>query len=107
VGSGFLSAIRNKRTARTCIFCDQRATSREHLLPLWLQGLLNPGEMPHEFGDYASGSKQKWRPSRPDFKARIVCKECNTGWMSDLETATQPFLTSMIRGHGRTLYATG
>jgi hypothetical protein len=44
---------------------------------------------------------------QPDFKANVVCVPCNTGWMSDIETTAQPYLTSMIQGRRRTLYHEG
>lgn len=36
-------------------------------------------------------------------KLKFVCKPCNTGWMSRMETATKPILAPMIRGHAVTL----
>lgn len=29
---------------------------------------------------------------------RVVCRECNNGWMSDLEMAARPYLTPLITG---------
>jgi hypothetical protein len=29
---------------------------------------------------------------------KVVCKNCNSGWMGDLETAVQPYLTPLIKG---------
>lgn len=46
-------------------------------------------------------------PGRPDqvlsgpddmgVTANAICKDCNEGWMNDLEAAVRPFLTEMIR----------
>lgn len=53
---------------------------------------------------YQVGEKLVPSQARP-FKARgfelvtrAVCHDCNTGWMSDLETKAAPLLTPMLRG---------
>lgn len=85
---------------RTCVFCRRSASSREHLLPQWLQGVLpadEPGVHSLEIG-MVDPSKREWmrRPFRE--KTRIVCERCNNGWMSTLEMAAQPILTPAIQG---------
>ncbi len=35
------------------------------------------------------------------FKPRVVCRDCNTGWMSVLEDATKPILRPLILGEKR------
>jgi hypothetical protein len=37
------------------------------------------------------------------FKPRVVCRDCNTGWMSVLEDATKPILRPLILEEGRYL----
>jgi hypothetical protein len=37
------------------------------------------------------------------FKPRVVCRDCNTGWMSVLEGATKPILRPLILGEERHL----
>jgi hypothetical protein len=32
-----------------------------------------------------------------------VCRQCNSGWLSELEAAVKPLLTPMIRGDRQTL----
>lgn len=38
---------------------------------------------------------------------RSLCARCNNGWMSQIETGSQTFITTMLRGHGRTFYEHG
>jgi hypothetical protein len=40
-------------------------------------------------------------------KVRAPCERCNTGWMSDLETAVQPYIAWIIRGGGKQLHDYG
>lgn len=37
----------------------------------------------------------------------VVCKTCNNGWMSTLESQAKPYLDAMLRGHGRALHENG
>jgi hypothetical protein len=38
------------------------------------------------------GDTRQWRSRAYDRQARVVCEQCNTGWMSDLETAVSLLL---------------
>lgn len=61
-------------------------------------------------GDHAplaphrASSSLKHEPDRewtaPSFtsEAKVVCKDCNEGWMNDLEAAAKPILAPMLRG---------
>jgi hypothetical protein len=92
--------------ARKCVFCGESPTRKEHALPLWLRDLLLRGtQASHEWGAYVTGENRKWLSSGPDFTAKIVCDTCNHGWMSDLESEAQPWLTPMIAGRAQTLEA--
>ena len=35
--------------------------------------------------------------------ARFVCRDCNSGWMNDIETAARPFVRKMVMGQALTL----
>lgn len=106
LGSSFDMA--SKATGRTCLFCGGSPTTNEHVLPLWLRNMIaGPGEIPHEWGSYKTGEKHQWKAKQSEFKANVVCAPCNSGWMNDLETATQPHLKPMLRGHGKTLHHAG
>jgi hypothetical protein len=50
-------------------------------------------------GDKHPETIQQERQGAPkDKKIPVVCEECNTGWMSRLETAVIPILTPIIKG---------
>lgn len=85
---------------RRCIFCGNVADDKEHLLPEWLQRIL-PSDQPVIHYREVSGVKTPPREKKPfREKAKFVCKACNQGWMSDLETATKPLLTPAITRQG-------
>lgn len=80
--------------------------SSEHVLPNWLLDVIGPldGAIGHRYeGPPGSGILREWRAYRPDVKVKNVCKPCNTGWMSRLETAVLPIMTPLIKGRSRVL----
>lgn len=94
-----------------CIFCGHAGKlTNEHVFPQWLLEVI-PGEgrVQHEWiAPAGSNSKsRKWTADVFSLTAKVVCERCNNGWMNDLEESARPFLESMIRGHGRTLYDHG
>lgn len=99
----------SRGSGRVCVFCGGSPTTNEHVLPKWIRKFLPGGNrIVHEWR--APGEEEpsrRWVTDLVDFKARVVCETCNTGWMADLEERAEPFLGSMIRGNGRTLYADG
>jgi len=97
--------VPQRRTAdRTCVFCGEHiapGTPPEHVIPDWIRRLRPNGTV------YQHRSKQPGvlthRSKRIDITAKTVCRECNHGWMSDLETEASPILKPMLDGHLRGL----
>jgi len=84
-----------------CLFCTVRPArkNREHLLPDWLADDF-PDDGPQQHYRRVQtpfGHNDQVYPQRP-FRAKTgcTCKECNHGWMSDLETAVNPVLRSLL-----------
>ena len=75
---------------RTCIFCGGRAGSREHLWPQWILDKVKPGQMRGFIG------RRRDLKFGREFTVRTICRACNSGWMSDIETANRPILGAMI-----------
>ena len=72
---------------RSCVFCDQRATSAEHLLPEWILNLLGSSFSADVwFGDGTEPKSWQGRGRSAQLKVKYLCRGCNNGWMSDLET---------------------
>jgi len=94
-----------------CVFCSYPKTTNEHVFPQWVLDVL-PGEgrVVHrwEAPPRSDGESREWTADVITFTANVVCsKNCNSGWMSRLETDARPYLEPMIQGRGRTLYGRG
>ena len=82
---------------RLCIFCRNRADSREHACPKWFLELLNDASV------YAMRGRRpafKIPGPRPEVKVRRVCHGCNNGWMSDLEKSARSILGPLMSDVG-------
>lgn len=89
---------------RRCIFCDRPKVTKEHILPQWLNSVL-PSDGTH-FASIMVRERNAYRTHLTralDHVIKMVCKQCNNGWMSELEGAAQPVLTPMIQGRRATL----
>jgi hypothetical protein len=81
-----------------CAFCPSTAKlTLEHITSEWMNDLF-PGENIHL--REARGQVTQWKTrDEIDWKARVVCGDCNNGWMSDLENDhAKPVLTPLITG---------
>jgi hypothetical protein len=96
---------------RICVFCGAPADSQEHVWPHWAAPMLaNEGPLPHLHQISQEGRPDKVRRYSKDaysVTVGVVCKTCNNGWMSTLESQAKPYLDPMLHGHGRALHATG
>jgi hypothetical protein len=91
-----------------CLFCGGPATgkafSKEHVWPVWARDLLA------EFGypvddlipltqwDHGTGAQAKVHhtPASALTVGGVVCRGCNSGWMSQLEGAVQPIFRRLL-----------
>jgi hypothetical protein len=95
--------------SRACAFCGAYGRlTKEHVWPQWLQtiaGPLHPERASISSGfwqenDGAFREAQAVRVDQPGSilkrTARAVCRDCNGGWMSQLEQQTKPHLESLV-----------
>lgn len=91
---------------RTCMFCQEQASSREDIWPQWLTKrfpLSDASYMEAERGGQKLGT---WKNKTPKLlPARCVCGSCNSGWMSKLEVEMKPIVESIIDKQLRVLDA--
>lgn len=83
-------------TMRSCIFCDDAASTKEDAWPLWLMRLLGetpPGRMDAERG---RDEKWSWPLAKSALKVKFVCARCNNGWMSRLENRVKPIICALL-----------
>jgi hypothetical protein len=85
----------------TCLFCPKPADSLEHVVPQWIHCCVSPqteGAFPVVVGRYVDG--EGYRDKREQislaFRARIVCEECNKGWMGELESNVAYILKPLV-----------
>jgi hypothetical protein len=96
-------------TRRLCLFCEADlagAKSREDTVPQWLQGELQiAADMIQPTLTSPQGVHLKQRTHPVDqLLTGGICRDCNNGWMSRLETQTQPILRAVM--HSRRDIAT-
>jgi hypothetical protein len=89
--------------AKRCLFCPATKLSREHVWPDWVVGLfdehiIGPGEDVTAAMYTHRARTHTWRQRDLTHTARLVCRGCNMGWMSEIEGSARPRLRSMILG---------
>lgn len=93
----------NAQPPGSCVFCRRHGLTNEDALPLWVsRTLLPPGSKVRVFdwqrmGDRAP-SITTWRDKAFKRPVRVVCGNCNHGWMERLESRARIYLRPMIRG---------
>jgi hypothetical protein len=93
------------RGRRLCIFCGEPANSREHIFAEWLHPYLPKNDEQNHASRFIVMDRDQdvvtdKRRSGEGHSGRlkVVCADCNTGWMSRLQNQTKPFLLPMVRG---------
>ena len=88
------------RMLRSCLFCERSSHSkmtREHAWPNWL--VRRRGPIINTLKDYRSGRKSEWKSvGKLATIAKGICEECNSGWMSQLESDAKKLLRSLMMG---------
>jgi hypothetical protein len=96
------------KVKRICIFCGRLPLTNEHVIPQWVSKVVarprpkqsrqytvfsGPGE-----GRLLPAKSNSWQSDILGTMAKQVCSTCNSGWMSQLESAAQPLVTPMLQG---------
>jgi len=77
------------------------------VFPKWLNGVIEYPDGYH-YGELRLTTPHDGLPPKPRSLTRFatrfigvrgICRSCNNGWMSRVETAAMPLLASMINGH--------
>jgi hypothetical protein len=99
-----------ERRKRECIWlCGRPANTDEDIVSTWLRQTVGKKSSPtSRWGvrniESISGLDVEYDMPQKDFDAltlrasKTVCRECNNGWMSDLEGAVKDGLLPMVRG---------
>lgn len=99
-----------------CIFCGNAGLSKEHVWSDWLKQIHPRGSQ--HFAEHGGGFEKVSDFSGPQrrpiiykgkqgsllgTKVRIVCENCNSGWMSEIVDKAKPPLIRIFRGEQVTL----
>src|ERR1700733_1104635 len=88
--------------SRVCLFCPNRAGTLEDAWPLWLITSIGAhSKSPTEYWNTVNSPPKRW--AGPKFKTRKICRECNNGWMSDIETAVRSTMGGLVNDISMTL----
>ena len=79
---------------RQCLFCENKADSREHIIPDWILKFLEHGRGPFHL---TLGKNPPIPLQTPERKATVVCSSCNQGWMNRLEDTVKPIISPLMR----------
>lgn len=88
---------------RFCIFCSNPGLSREHIWADWLKNYIPKNEPSHDqlsatiHKHYTDVKRKKVQGDLRSRRLRVVCEECNIGWMSKLQEKAKPFLEPLMR----------
>lgn len=97
-----MSSPKIPQPSRRCLFCGGSNVSGEHLWSDWMGPLLpdsSTSEIQRGHGDQGLRVVRRRQGGIKKAKMLAPCQSCNSGWMSELEKATQPILAPLIVGH--------
>lgn len=90
--------------SRDCIYCGAVATSLEHAIPEWIPRYLGQQDYLIPQVQAKNVTRRKHVPFG-DYKARILCHECNVERLGPREHAVRPLLTALLDGEAVALDA--
>ncbi len=67
---------------RKCIFCSDRAATKEDAWPLWLVRRFPTPQGVSVEAQRRGVPLPRWQKGRHGITVRFVCPACNNGWMS-------------------------
>jgi hypothetical protein len=96
---------------RQCIFCGEGPISREHVWAKWMRDYLPTGQgqqaiQETDFTDSTVRTRPGPLTKKGDArsqKLKVVCVNCNNGWMSKIQARTKPVLLPLLLGHPKSI----
>jgi hypothetical protein len=81
---------------RTCIFCNNKASTGEDAWPKWLMKRFPASNTSYMDAERGGKKLRIWSMSKPKLVVNWLCAKCNNGWMSLIESKTKPVLVSIL-----------
>jgi hypothetical protein len=96
---------------KKCIFCVNAAMSNEHVWGRWISRYVKEEMKKHHFhaerihgpGEPTTQSTTLHAGPPLRGKVKVVCKGCNSGWLSIIQETAKPILISLIQGKNTVL----
>jgi hypothetical protein len=83
---------------RQCFFCSGDADTLEDAWPRWITNQFKSAHSSEMQAERHGVRLRPWRTLQPGLTIRCVCRACNNGWMSQLETRSQHLLQPLLTG---------
>ncbi len=92
-----------------CLFCGATDITKEHVLPKWLSQTLKEGVGTGDIEQKnftVKTDRGEWTAGIMNLEVRTFCgKNCNSGWMSDLEVRAKPVLSMLaLAKHAKVVF---
>jgi hypothetical protein len=100
-----------EKPQRLCIFCQGLGLSKEHIWSEWTRDLIGQSAASghRNITKFAANGRVHQRRTNGGLdtaKLRVVCKTCNNGWMSGLDSNVKVFGSALLTGTSTSLDAT-
>lgn len=90
---------------RTCLFCSNKASTKENAWPRWLMKHFPTTDTSHMDAERRGKNIGPWIKAKPRLKVNWLCDSCNSGWMSRLENKAKPIFESIFSDNLRSINA--
>jgi hypothetical protein len=92
-----------------CIFCGRSPQTKTHIFrKAWIERLMMPAEGP--FGmvlnsaDFTGAAREsEWPAEDFGMAPNAACRDCNSGWMDQVDRAAEQIVEPMVLGHKATI----
>ena len=90
------------KQVQVCAFCPETANlTGEHIYADWIDRLLTHTTTHYDFTEVGpkTEQKRKYKSRHLNRKFRVVCANCNNGWMSEIDNDARNTLKDVIKHH--------
>jgi hypothetical protein len=88
------------RTLDVCVFCGGTDMTDEHLIAFWAHRAFAKQRKPTGSvrGTIREDGRLRLHDGDAELTAKIICRECNNGWVSRIDNAAAEAMRPLIRG---------
>jgi alpha/beta hydrolase fold len=80
----------------SCLFCNDKASTREDAWPIWLVKRFPLPIAARMFAERGGNRLGDWPQAKPRLTVKDLCRSCNNGWMSRLEGEAKPVVECLL-----------